>query len=1090
MNHVLKVYKASAGSGKTFRLAVHYIKLLVENDGGGEYAHILAVTFTNKATTEMKDRIISQLYGIGHALPKSQAYYAELCKALEADGRTDLSEAEIRRRCREALHAILHDYNRFRVSTIDAFFQMILRGLAHELGLTANLQVEISDTEVLSEAVDRIVDRLQTDQVLLEWMYSLVRDQIENNQKWNVTGKVKSFGLAIFNEDYLFHGEALRQVLADEVRFNAILEEIKQLRDDAMAAVKGMAARLEHAVLSNGVDYTDFSNGKDLRSFAEKLRNGNMQVVVSERLRGWALDSESLVKKSDRMNRPDLVASARLVSDELEQVLEDYQRRRSDYNSASLVLSHIKSLRLLGAIDEEVAHLNTEMSRFILAKTPILLSRMIGESDAPFVFEKMGALLRHVMIDEFQDTSKLQWKNFRTLLLENYAKGGSNLIVGDVKQSIYRWRGGDWRVLGTIEGQPQLSADVESLNVNRRSCRTVIDFNSRFFERAYEALDNVSLEDATSLDEPFSFAMAYGDVKQECPEDAPETGYVRVTTLSTEHYPHREDWEPAIITDMMQQIRELHSLGIPYREMAILVRINKEAQPIINAFAEVEDMPAIVSDEAFLFASSPVICRLVAALRVMDDSDNQVATYYLRQLGAEDVVSDDSLRTKPLYELIETLYRRMHLDAVEGQDAFVFGFFDAVVDYTRHNASDIHSFLRYWDETLSAKSIPAGQVDGIRILTIHKAKGLEFHTVFLPFCTWAFERGRWSDLIWCHPTEKPFSELSLVPVTPTKAMDLSVFHDEYVREHLFSRLDELNSLYVGFTRACANLYIWSAGKESALAKPSRTVGDLIAALLPEGYTQGKPVLTIKAEGQSDNRMQPDSEAEQVSMCSYPLTATFRQSNRSQQFIKAQTDDLDELAMSEQARQQQYIETGKLLHSVLQKVRRRSDVPRVLDALEQDGVIARSAPDGTYVAVGRDELERWLDRGWQNPQVAEWFDGEWQIFNECSIVRTNPTSRLPETLRPDRVMIAPDGSRVVVVDFKFGRPHSDYDEQVETYMELLTAMYPEAVVEGYLWYVYSGKVQPVGTTPERKPAPQPKRAPKSSPTDSSQLTLDF
>jgi ATP-dependent exoDNAse (exonuclease V) beta subunit len=160
MNHVLKVYKASAGSGKTFRLAVHYIKLLVENDGGGEYAHILAVTFTNKATTEMKDRIISQLYGIGHALPKSQAYYAELCKALEADGRTDLSVAEIRRRCREALHAILHDYNRFRVSTIDAFFQMILRGLAHELGLTANLQVEISDTEVLSEAVDRIVEKI------------------------------------------------------------------------------------------------------------------------------------------------------------------------------------------------------------------------------------------------------------------------------------------------------------------------------------------------------------------------------------------------------------------------------------------------------------------------------------------------------------------------------------------------------------------------------------------------------------------------------------------------------------------------------------------------------------------------------------------------------------------------------------------------------------------------------------------------------------------------------------------------------------------------------------------------------------------
>lgn len=1087
---ILKVYKASAGTGKTFRLAVHYIKLLVEADGGGEYAHILAVTFTNKATTEMKDRIISQLYGIGHALSKSRPYYEELCKALAADGRTDLNETEIRRRCREALHAILHDYNRFRVSTIDAFFHQILRGLAHELGLTANLQVEISDTEVLSEAVDRIVDRLQDDPVLLEWMYSLVRDQIENNQRWNVTGKVKGFGRAIFNEDYLLDGDALRKVLADEKRFNAILEQIKQLRDDAMAAVKGMGARIEQVVHDEGVDFSDFSNGKDLRSFAEKLKNGNMGVEISPRLRGWADDSESLVKKADRTARSGLLTSASHVSDLLERVLEDYQRRRCDYNSASVVLSHIKSLRLLGTIDEEVAHINSELSRFILAKTPILLNRMIGESDAPFVFEKMGAVLRHVMIDEFQDTSNLQWKNFRTLLMENYAKGGSNLIVGDVKQSIYRWRGGDWRVLGTIDGQPQLATDVQPLNVNRRSRRRVVDFNSRFFEQAYQELDIVSREDATSLEEPFSFAMAYADVKQEWPEGAPEEGYVRVTALSTGHYHHREEWEPAVIEDMIKQIRELHSCGVPYRAMSILVRFNYEALPIINAFAEVEDMPDIVSDEAFLFASSPVIKQLVAALRVMDDNENQVAAYYLRELGAEDVLNDASLRSMPLYELIETLYRRLHLDAIEGQDAFVFGFFDAVVDYTHHNASDIHSFLRYWDETLSTKSIPAGQVDGIRILTIHKAKGLEFHTVFMPFCAWPFERSHRSDLVWCHPTEAPYSELSLLPVTPSKAMEHSVFHDDYVREHLFSRLDELNTLYVGFTRACANLFIWSAGKGAALGKPSRTVGDLIAAVLPEGCVEGEPVLAIDVEGRSDNRMLPDVEAEQVGMCSYPLTASFRQSNRSQQFIKAQIDEPDELAMSEQARQQQYIETGKLLHSVLQKVRRRGDVPRVLNALEQEGVIARTAPDGTYVAVRRDELQRWLDRGFQNPQVAAWFTDEWQIFNECSIVRKNPKSQLPETLRPDRVMLAPDGSRVVVVDFKFGRPHADYDDQVRTYMELLAAMYPKATVEGYLWYVYSGKVQPVGATAESKPAPKPRRAPKPAATDSSQLTLDF
>lgn len=1075
----MKVYKASAGAGKTFRLAVEYIKLLVEARDGAEYARILAVTFTNKATTEMKDRIIGQLYGIGHALGNSAPYYEALRESLDKDGFADLTEEEVRRRCRLALHQILHDYNRFRVSTIDAFFQTVLRSLAHELGLAANLQVEISDTEVLSEAVDRIVDRLQDDQVLLEWVYSLVRDQIENNQRWNVTGKVKGFARVIFNEIYQLNSDKLRQVLHDKTLFPQILSKIEQLRRDAVPMVKTLGKQLEKAVSDEGVAYTDFSNGRDLALFIEKLKAGNMAIAISNRLNGWIEDGDTMVRKGDQQQRPDLVFSARRVSAVLKQAVEGYLRSQRDYNSAQLVLAHIKSLRLLGVIADEVTEINAETSRFNLAKTPILINQMVGDSDAPFVFEKTGAQLCHIMIDEFQDTSSLQWRNFRALLLENTAKGGHNLIVGDVKQSIYRWRGGDWRLLGNIKSQFVPQPNVVPLRENRRSMKRVVTFNNDFFTQAYHLLDQNSFEKRSLLGEEFAFGTAYEDVEQLLPEGTEDKGYVRVKVFDTKEFKSRDQWERPIVEELMEQIRQLHAAGLPYQKMAILVRANGESQPIIEAFSRHPDMPSIVSDEAFLFASSPAIKALITALRVIDDPTDQVSSFHLRQLGAEDIIGDDALRSLPLYELLETLCQRLCLDRFPHQDAYLCGFFDAVVDFTHSNVADLHSFLTFWDENLSQKSIPAGKVDGIRILTIHKSKGLEFHTVFMPFCTWEFDRDRWSDLIWCTPGEEPFSELPLVPVTPSSAMDNSIFSEDYTREHLFSRLDELNSLYVGFTRARSNLFIWAPGAQGRLS----TVGDLVVNVLREDLAVGEPVTAVGKSQSSDNRMTPDTQPLDVTMTSYPLSASFRQSNRSQQFLLSPSD-VDEFSMSEQSRQQQYIETGKLLHSVLQRIRTTADVPRVLDVLEQEGVISRYAPDGTYVAVQRDELQRWLDRGLKNTLVADWFADGWTIFNECSIVRRNPDSGQPQTLRPDRVMISSDGSRVVVVDFKFGRPDSDYVAQVRRYMELLTAMYPKAAVEGYLWYVYSGRVQRI--TPEGTG----RKSRAAAPPDPSQLTLDF
>ena len=1106
----LTVYRASAGSGKTFTLAVEYVKLLVLYGGEKEFCHILAVTFTNKATTEMKDRILANLYGVGgtaHVLPSSLDFFNALKEKLAEEPDFHASDEEIRRRCRLALHQILHDYSHFRVQTIDAFFQTILRSLAHELGLTANLQVEISDTEVLSAAVDRIIDRLQDEPEVQTWLLSLVQDQIENDQRWDVTREVKEFGRTIFNETYLRRGDSLRAVLADKKRLHAFISELEKRRDQAVAWLKAQGQAIAQTMQVAGIPYTDFSNGKTLENFVRKLTAGDMDVTAGTRIEGWAADPYGLVKKADCSTRPDLLELADAISTQLRDIIDNLNDRKFNYNSARLALRHIKPLRLLDFIDREVTAINTETSRFNLAKTPIFLNRMIGRDDAPFVLEKMGALLHHIMIDEFQDTSRLQWENFRVLLLDTFARGGRNLLVGDVKQSIYRWRGGDWRMLGYIDQEVNPAPRMLTLDTNFRSSTRVITFNNSFFRKAADSLDRVSeadeqllnlgkstIYDERELDNPplhGFFGQAYGALKQKAKPGRKENGMVCVKVLDTkERFKKREDWEDYILDDLRATIAHLHEQGVPFGEMTILVRNNGDAQPIIEAFAADANMPPIVSDEAFLFSASKSIQLLIAALRTMDDPTDLVARAFLEdwlhELGKpekETNVDDSSEDTSPvalsLSALLELKYTELELGRIESEDAFLFGFFDAVADYLHDGQADVHSFLQYWDETLSRKSIPAGRTDGIRILTIHKAKGLEFKTVLLPFCAWDFERDRSGSFIWCSPTDQPYAQMGLLPIPAAgKAVRESVFAKDYTEEHLLARLDELNALYVAFTRARDNLIVWAPGGN--LERDTRTVGDLIADVMPQlelshtkadgvcQYVIGHLVVPDVEHGKQkdatvqdvadENRMEPSYKQVDVKMVSRPAAHMFRQSNRSLQFVRqlrteAALDDEDEAILLEQSRQQEYIDTGLLLHSVFQEIVTTADIDRVLRNLELQGLLSDTA-------VSMEMLRRRIDQALANQQVASWFDGSLQLFAECGIASIDPDTLQPVTHRPDRVMLSPDHSQAVVVDFKFGSKHEGYDKQVKNYMRLLQQMYPQATVCGYLWYVLRGKVEEV------------------------------
>ena len=485
----LTVYKASAGSGKTFTLAVEYIKLLVQNPTS--YRNILAVTFTNKATEEMKMRILSQLYGIWKGLDDSKSYTNRILTE------TGLPIETIKERAGIALHLLLHNYNYFRVETIDSFFQSVLRNLARELDLTANLRISLNDTQVEEQAVDQLIDSLTHTDRMLQWLLSYIMEKISDDHSWNIIGQVKQFGKTIFRDYYKANRKELSNIISQKGFMEEYTKQLKELRSTALERMKALGNEFFDILESESLKIEDLAYGKTgVASFFIKLQKGQFdEGIESKRACDCREDPEKWYsKKSEHAEHIYAVAASSLIP-LLARAMDERPRQYKIYQSADLTLRHLSQLRLLGSIEQKVRTMNDEANRFLLSDTQQLLHDLISDSDSPFIFEKIGTQLEHVMIDEFQDTSTVQWQNFKVLLQECMSHQHSqNLIVGDVKQSIYRWRSGDWRLLNAIDQQfpyADDTVDIQPLKINWRSSRHIIDFNNAFFQTAaqqeYEA---------------------------------------------------------------------------------------------------------------------------------------------------------------------------------------------------------------------------------------------------------------------------------------------------------------------------------------------------------------------------------------------------------------------------------------------------------------------------------------------------------------------------------------------------------------------------------------------------------------------------
>ena len=991
-----------------------------------------------------------------------------------------------------ALHNIVHNYSYFRIETIDSFFQSVLRNLARELDLSANLRIELNDFQIERNAVDALINSLDENSELLTWIMEYIRENMDDDKDWNVIGNIKRFGENIFREYYKTNSKKLNERLLEEGFFKQYTTKLRQMRNEAEVEMQNEAAQFFDALNHNGIEIDDLNNGKNgPAGYFIKIKKGiyNTTIVNKRLQKVLAEGSESSwVKQKSSKETQDIVRElANSTLTPLVHHAEDVRQKNwYIYGSAVLTLRHLNQLRLLNSIENKVRMMNVEQNRFLLSDTHTLLHSLIRDTDSPFIFEKIGNYLENIMIDEFQDTSTVQWQNFKVLLEECMSHGEQqgNLIVGDVKQSIYRWRSGDWRMRNNIEREfPYLNSmlNVCSLDTNYRSSRRVITFNNAFFKRASEleyADQKSSTPDTSS---PEQLKKAYSDVAQKVPSFRDNHGYVSINLLPT------EDYRQQALQKTAEAVSLLIDSGANYSDIAILVRSNDIIQLIAEFFANELPDVKIVSDEAFRLDSSVSVNIIVNAMLWLTHPDNILAkayiatayqTYVLEKSEQETnkllataegidsalpcalIDKRNDLLTMPIFELAEQIYTLFNIGNIKGEDAYLYAFYDALTDFIANNTADIDSFVEEWNDSIAEKTIQASAIDGIRIITIHQSKGLEFEHVVIPFCDWTLEKG---NTIWCTPQVEPYNELPLIPVDfSASQMKGTIYEFDYNEEHLQNCVDNLNLLYVAFTRAASSLFV--IAQRGTPSSRSYIVEQAITDIKLEGSSlDGDPsdkkaellfsygeleIVETKAKKKSDNIFTPEVENMNVDMASFSNKAEFKQSNKSRDFV---VDD-DENTDDDDRKQLSYIKTGKILHYLFSTINTTDDIDTSLAQLDMDGLIEESDTN-----IKR--LHDMLHKRFSNRQVADWFSSRWTLFNECTILDYDAATDTVREHRPDRVMKDEKTGEVVIVDFKFGSPRPEYVEQVNRYKALTQDMgYPN--VKGYLWFVYSNRIEEV------------------------------
>lgn len=1052
----LKVGRASAGSGKTFTLTVEYITLLMVNPDN--YRHILAVTFTNKATNEMKTRIVQTLHRIATNDPDADVYLQVLTKRFKGSK----TEKTIRETCLVALSLILHDYSHFRIETIDSFFQSIIRDLARELNLTANLRIDLNQDEALADAVHQMIERMKIGDAVYKAVLAYIQDKLNTNEKnWKIDAEVADFSRNIFNEKYLQHEKAINEKTAETGFYAKYKQDLHEALDSIQADhLQNAQAFLDHCE-QYALESSDFiRGGSGVYAFFPKIASGKSPSIPAALI----ADPDADWLKDEELNR--------IHKPTFQQMLQRELDLRKQENTVKAILRHINQMSLLGMVDETLRRINNDTNRFILADTAYKLNEIINGNDIPFIYEKAAASFRYIMIDEFQDTSELQWKNFIPLIKECIDRGCMCLIVGDVKQSIYRWRNSDWSILNNISTNTHFrqvideNALKEALGTNHRSDEQVVKFNNVFFTNAAQQVAEHYRQLYPESPDAHDIKTAYNEVVQEIDVRHLNSGYVSVIDLT----PTSEDKDAANQAEsldeaMLQQVVDIiqdliGNQHVQANDIAILARTNDTIKLISNHLKATLPEVDIISSEAYQLDASQALNIILLALQVISSYNEQeyhdekkkpfnmflcatLAWQYQSLKGnatspdlymhaSEDLLAEllpqgflrriDELQILSLYELCVHILSLFQLDELPGQAPYIHCFLDEVMAFVDDKGTDLNAFIEYWYETLYKQTVPVSSINGIQLMSIHKSKGLEFHTVIIPYCNW--DMGGKTSVLWCEPVDN--EQLPVIPVQYNKDLHMSAFSAQYEKEEMRNYVDNLNLLYVAFTRTSHNLFILT-GK----GQGSYTAYDVILEATKGMELPIGSIVPHVIKDKEEPRSIP------LNYHHTTLQLTFRQSNRSKDFV-ADTTDSHELS---------YISKGLVVHKVFEMIHDENDIPKVMRQLQQEGVLKDH--------IFADEINHMIDRLMENPKVRSWFDPSWHVMNECNIITLD--GKVAVSKRPDRVIS--NGNETIVIDYKTGQQTGQHQKQVREYVNLLQQM-GHTHVQGFLWYMKENKVVPV------------------------------
>ncbi len=1068
----LHIYKASAGSGKTYRLVQNYLAYVLEE--GHRFEEVLAITFTNKAAAEMKERILSKLAELSQE-NGNEAYLKELQAIYRQEQRPVPDTETLRNRAGEVLSDILHNYSRFSVGTIDSFFQNILRSFARELNISVNYNLELDRESVLQEVADRLLDLAGTEgsEKVTRWLLDFMRSRLEQSLSWDVERELLSFSHRLFDDEFRALMDSLEE---NEAPSDALMRKIDDLIKELNKIIYSFENQMDKygkeglALMEEfGVAYDDFSGGKSSpMNYFNKIRKGNQQgkkrFVPGTKLSKCLNGEQSFISKNSPKKDELKRALDGGVERVLQQAVDHAEEHLKMYGSALLVKKHLFQLGILGHMNRILSDIRKERNLLLMDDTERLLESITTESDTPFIFEKTGTRYRFFLIDEFQDTSDRQWRNLLPLLENALQQEGDRvMIVGDEKQSIYRWRGGNMELLGS-EAEKQLGRFVPNdrlqivrIRENYRSARAIVRFNNALFS----ALPRVEYD---SFKEINGFADHLENVIQE--ETREITGLVDWQWLEYDRKSDDEDsWRLKHLSKTDSILDEIQSDGYTYRDIAFLTETNEEGRMIADYLGR-NGVP-VISQDSLILSSAPGVRLLLSALNYLSNPDNEsfaTSLFYqyftIKKQGklsepaflalikdpdkwvnegfpGEFISGRNRLAHLPLYDLIIELIRifALHHQA----DAFVMQFSDLVLNFAHDKSQSLFDFLEWWETVAQKEALSSSEGrNAVNVMTIHKAKGLQFPVLILPFFEFAFKH-RVNPLIWVQSRNfKPFNTLPFLPVIYEDPKGQTLFDDTLKEEKRQMIADQINKWYVAFTRAEERLYVLAHEKTKSAAELSRKLMPNIADDLKNEF----PVETNEngsryriGEGgkRSVTETVPPEKANSLPVDSYPLHP----------YQKRLGIRLHAARPGEEMAQgiRESLKYGRTVHELLARIESEAEIEEKADELVREGWLPESE---------KESLIEKIRSLFKKEEVRAWFDPAARIMAERELLLPDGT-----LLRPDRVIIGEKGA--IVVDFKTGKMRPEDKKQVKEYARVLKEMGYE-IAGIYLFYTQTGEIQ--------------------------------